>query len=161
MSVNSTLVKDSSGNGFNLRTQDVSSAQDGSLRRSLVFATPYPVDYAGGGCYQCSIQSNTVGAGLNAGAPIYSFRFVSGSMVALLRTLCLSAWSMDTGFAYGQAMFEVFVARSYTVGDTGGLAAGLSRIFAVAPRAPAAVSVATKRNIRERGCGRHEFGMTD
>lgn len=125
--VDNTKMKDSDGNEYTLRAKDVSSAQDGSLRRSLIFASHYPVNYDGGGCYQAAIRSNTVSAGLTADSIIGVLRYVTAaSLVAHLRKIRLSAWSMGNAFVAGQIYFDAYVARSFTADASGGIVASIS-----------------------------------
>jgi hypothetical protein len=121
-----TSMKDGGGDTYTLRSKDISAAQDGSTRRSLVLSTSYPVDYGSGGCYQGAFKSAAMGAGLSAGSPIFYFRNTSASLLALLREVKLSAWSTGVGFTAGLADFELYVARGFTVADTGGSAVTLT-----------------------------------
>lgn len=91
---------------FKVRAKDISTAQDGSLQFMRHLATPHPVDYGLGGCYQLTSKSGTMAAGLAANAPIYSFRWTSSTKLALLRRIRFSAYSLGTGFTAGVAVFE-------------------------------------------------------
>lgn len=110
---------------FAMRMKDTSSAQDGSLQTIRHLATPYPVDYGLGGCYQFTVKSGTMAAGLAANSPIFSFRNSSSTLLALLRRVKVSAWSLGTGFAAGLATMELYRALSWTSADSGGTADSL------------------------------------
>ena len=105
---------------FEVRSKDTSTAQDGSLHSMRHLATPYPVDYGTGGCFQMVSVSGTIGAGLSANSPIYSFRWTSSTLLALVRRVKLTAWSLGTGFTAGIGAFEMYRATSWTVADSGG-----------------------------------------
>jgi hypothetical protein len=105
---------------FKMRTKDISGAQDGSLQTMQHLASPFPVDYGVGGCFQLCSKSGIMAAGLAANSPIYSFRWTSATMNALVRRVRLQAWSLGTGFTAGLAFFDMFVCRNWTVADTGG-----------------------------------------
>lgn len=115
-----TQINNSLDSPVKLRTKDVSSAQDGSLQFNKALATPYPVDYGVYGIFHTTVKSGAVAAGLSAGAPIIAFRNSSALINALVRRIKLRAWSTGTGFAAGLITFEMYVARSFTVMDTGG-----------------------------------------
>lgn len=117
-----TILKDGSENSYSLRAVDISAAQDGSLRRTLLYSSLMPPDYAGlGGGYHHTSKSGVIAAGMTVGAPIYAFVNPSASMLALIRRVRLAAWSSAAGFAAGLAIFDMFVARGFTVLDTGGV----------------------------------------
>lgn len=121
-------IRDGNSNLFQNRMKDISTAQDGSIQRSLVLASPYPVDYGAaagvGGCYQHVAKSGSMAAGLASNAPIFSMRHsqVTPSVYALLRRVRVNAWSLGTGFTAGIATFDLYVARAFTASDTGGTA---------------------------------------
>lgn len=122
------LIRDGNSNLFTNRMKDISTAQDGSIQRSLILSSPYPVDYGAaaglGGCYQHVAKSGSMVAGLAANAPIFSMRHsqVTPNLYALLRRVRINAWSLGTGFTAGIATFDMYVARSFTASDTGGAA---------------------------------------
>lgn len=115
-----TELKDGLGNEFTYLTKDVSAAQDNSLRASRSYASLYPPEYGFGGCYQMTAKSGVMAAGLAGNSPIFSFRWTLADRVAVLRRLRLSAWSLGTGFTAGLALFDLYVARTFTIADTGG-----------------------------------------
>lgn len=105
---------------FKVRAKDISTLQDGSLQVIRHLATPCPVDYGLGGCFQLTSKSGTMAAGLAANSPIYAFRWTSSTMLALIRRIRISAWSLGTGFTAGIAVLDLVRVRSWTVADTGG-----------------------------------------
>lgn len=105
---------------FKVRSKDISSGQDGSLQTMRHLASPYPIDYGTGGCFQLTSKSGTMAAGLAANSPIYSFRWTSSSLLAVLRRIRISAWSLGTGFTAGLATVDLFRASSWSAADTGG-----------------------------------------
>jgi hypothetical protein len=122
-----TIIKDAIGNDFTLRAKDISTLQDGSLRRSMTLATLFPQDYgSSGGAYHRVGKSGVMGAGIAAASPIYSFQFMGGVSLALVRRVRFGFWSMDTAFAAGLATFDMFVARAFTAQMTGGSVADLT-----------------------------------
>jgi hypothetical protein len=118
-------IKDGLGNLFGMRMHDISPTQDGSLMRTMLFATAYPIDYGGGGVFQHCGKSNVILAGMPANSPIYSFRWTSGTELALIQRARIDAWS-NTLFASGLATFDLFAARNWTAADTGGTGANLA-----------------------------------
>ena len=122
---NNTLIKDGVGNQFNLRSKDL--YPDSSLRRSMVYATAYPADYGdAGGSFMTRIRATSMPAGVAAAAPILDFRFASPTNFALIRRVRFAFWSLGTGFAAGIATFQIFVARNFTIDDTGGNLAAIA-----------------------------------
>ena len=118
-------IKDGLGNIFTIRMRDLSSGLDGSYQRSMIFATPYPVDYGGGGVFQHCAKSNIILAAAPANSPIYSFRWASTTAFALISRARLLAWS-NTLFVGGLAIFDFFAARAFTATDSAGQAAVLT-----------------------------------
>jgi hypothetical protein len=122
-------IKDGLGNLFTIRMRDLSSAHDGTVQRSMIFATPYPVDYGIGGIYQhCARASGDIQANLTS-APIYAFRYASGGanpLLALLTKIDISAWTTTNGFLPGVCRFSLWPARPFPTQDTGGIVANLS-----------------------------------
>jgi len=113
-------LKDGLSATFKMRAKDTSATQNGSLQSVNHLATPYPVDYGIGGCFQIASKSGIMVAGVSANSPIYSFCWTSATLNALIRRVRLQAWSLGTGFTAGIAVFDMFVCRSWTVADTGG-----------------------------------------
>jgi hypothetical protein len=121
-------IKDGLGNLFTVRMRDISDATDGSYQRSMVLANLCPVDYGsvGGGSYHRGSKSGVMVANLAAASPIYAFRWSSASMYALLKRVRISVWSQDVGFTAGIAIFDLLIARPFTVQLTGGYAIDFS-----------------------------------
>jgi hypothetical protein len=112
-------LKDGGDTPFKMRAKDVSVAQDGSLQAVRHLSSAYPVDYGTGGCFQMACKSASMAAGLASASPIFSFRNSSATMNLILRRLRMNAWSLGTGFTAGLATFDLFVARSFTLSDSG------------------------------------------
>lgn len=121
-----TQLKDGLGNEFTVVTKDVSPTQNNSIRQNWHLATKYPVEHRSGGAYYTTLKSGIMVANVAANSPIVSFRFVSPSLICLLRKLELSFWNVTTAFVTGICSFDAFVARTYTSEDTGGTLAALS-----------------------------------
>src|SRR6266566_896275 len=113
-------IKDALSVAFKMRSKDTSVAQDGSIQTMRHLSVPFPVDYGVGGCFQICSKSGIMAAGLAANSPIYSFRWTSSTLNALIRRVRIQGWSLGTGFAAGIATFDMFVCRAWTVADTGG-----------------------------------------
>jgi hypothetical protein len=121
------LIKDGMGNIFTLRMRDISPQGDGSVQRSMFYATPYPVDYGVGGVYQHVAKSGSMAGSLPALSTIYSFQWAATSMVAAITSVRMMAWSTTTPFASaGPGTFDFYVARNFTVADTGGTSVNLA-----------------------------------
>src|SRR6516162_6786295 len=118
-------IKDGLGNIFTIRMKDVSALVNGSVQRSMIYASPYPLDYGAGGIFQHVAKSGTIAATMSANSPIYSFRWLSSGMIALIWRMRLVAWSVTT-FSGGLATFDLFAARNFTSSDSGGVEADLS-----------------------------------
>ena len=90
-------------------------------------STLRPVDVitGAGGSYSISVKSGIMAAGLAGAAPILAFQF-PGTGLALVRRIRFIAQGLGTGFAAGATVFDAFVARAFTVQDTGGGAATLT-----------------------------------
>jgi hypothetical protein len=117
-------IKDGLGNVFTLRMRDISTASDGSVQRSMVYSTLYPLDYGPGGIFQHCAKSGIIAAAMPANSPIYSFRWTPPGMTALIWRLRLMAWTV-TAFSGGLATFDLYIARNFTASDSGGIAANL------------------------------------
>ena len=78
-----------------------------------------PDDWGSLGFYSMAAASGTMAAGLSAASPIYSFRYGSANL-ALVKKILFSAGNTATGFTAGIITVQTFVARSFTVSDTGG-----------------------------------------
>jgi hypothetical protein len=118
-------IKDGLGNIFTIRMKDISQLLDGSLQRSMVYASLYPLDYGAGGIFQHVAKSGTIAAMLPVNSSIYSFRWSSPGMFALIWRMRMMAWTV-TAFSGGLASFDLYVARDFTAPDSGGKFANLS-----------------------------------
>lgn len=121
-----TQINNSLDSPVKLRTKDVSTAQDGSLQFNRALCTPYPVDYGTAGIFHTTVKSGAFAAGLAAGSPILAFRNPSALQNSLIRRVKFQAWSTSIGFAAGLITFEMYVARSFSVMDTGGASVSLA-----------------------------------
>jgi hypothetical protein len=115
-------IKDGLGNIFTIRMRDISPLSDGSVQRSMIYSTLYPLDYGSGGSFQHVAKSGVMAALLPANSPIYSFRWVSTGMLALVWRVRMLAWTI-TAFSGGLALFDLYAARNFTAPDGGGNAA--------------------------------------
>jgi len=126
MANDNITMKDALGNEFTLRAKDISGSGDGSIMRSMFLASLYPLDYGAGGCFQLTSKSAIMAAGLAAASPIYAFRWTSSTLLAVIKRITISAWSLNTGFVAGIGTFDVVSARAFTDSDTGGVADTIS-----------------------------------
>ena len=121
-------IKDGLGNLFTLRMRDISSQGDGSLQRSMFYATSYPIDYGPGGIFQNVAASGVMASSLPANSTIYSFWWGSTTMLAVISSVRIMAWTASaTPFTVqGPAEFDFYAARPFTVQDTGGTSINLA-----------------------------------
>jgi hypothetical protein len=104
-----------------------SQAVDTNTRAARV--TLYPNDVGLLGAYSTTVKSGIMAAGLAGAAPIVSFRWAPATnptALCVIRKMKFSLYNLGTGFAPGDALFEWYVARSFTAVDTGGGAATLT-----------------------------------
>ena len=104
-----------------------SQAVETNTRASRV--TLYPNDVGLLGAYSATVKSGIMAAGLAGAAPIVSFRWspaTNTTALATIRRMRFSMYDLGTGFAAGDVLFEAYVARAFTVQDTGGGAATLT-----------------------------------
>jgi hypothetical protein len=118
-------IKDGLGNIFTIRMKDISALLDGSVQRSMIYASLYPLDYGSGGSFQHVAKSGVIAAMMPANSPIYSFRWPAAGMMALIWRIRMMAWTV-TAFSGGLTTFDLFAARNFTASDTGGRAASLA-----------------------------------
>lgn len=78
-----------------------------------------PEDYGSLGIYSLGAPSGVMAAALAANSPIFSFRWTHATNLCLVKRVVFSAGSI-LAFAAGVAQFNLFVARSFTVVDSGG-----------------------------------------
>lgn len=91
--------------------------------------TQRPVDIGTLGSYSASIKSGIEAAGASANSPILNFRWAPATVptsLALIRRVRFRAYNLGTGFTAGNFLFDLFVARSFSVDDTGGALATLT-----------------------------------
>jgi hypothetical protein len=87
--------------------------------------TPKPVDWGSLGIYSMALVSGVMAAGLAANSPIVSFRWTTSNL-AIIKKIVFSAGNTATAFTAGTAIFNGFIARSFSASDTGGTAATLT-----------------------------------
>lgn len=88
-----------------------------------------PVDVGALGSYSATVKTGIMAAGLGAAAPIVAFLWkptTPATALCLMRKMKFSMYNLGTGFAAGDVLFEWYVARGFTVQDTGGGAATLT-----------------------------------
>jgi hypothetical protein len=115
-------IKDGLGNVFTIRMRDVGPLQDGSMQRSMIFSTPYPLDYGGGGIFQHCAQSGVMAPGMVSAGSLYAFRWPSAGMSALIFRVRLAVVAVQA-FSGGVATFSIYAARQFTAGPSGGISA--------------------------------------
>jgi hypothetical protein len=122
-------IKDGLGNLVEFRARDVSTAQDGSIMRSMMLDSLYPIDYGQGGMFQFCAKSGVIAAGIANNSPIFSFYWAGNSAqipFALIRRVRLNAWCV-VAFTTGTVTFDMFAARQFSVPDSGGNLANMNR----------------------------------
>lgn len=82
--------------------------------------SPRAEDYGTLGVYAEGQTSGLMAAGLAAAAPIFAARWGDATRFALIKRVIFSAGNDATAFAAGSVLFKLFVARSFSVADTGG-----------------------------------------
>lgn len=100
-------------------TSGVAADVGGTGFRALK-VTCMPYEYGSLGSYKLMKATGTMAAGLAGAAPIMSFRWTDATRLAVVSRVALTGLGSLTGFTAGQALFELYVARSFTVIDTGG-----------------------------------------
>lgn len=85
-----------------------------------------PYAYGALGSYKIAKLTGTMAAGLAADAPILSFRWTSSTALAVVTKVSLLGLGSLTGFTAGASTFSLFMARSFTVVDSGGTAMTIS-----------------------------------
>ena len=88
-----------------------------------------PTDVGALGSYSATFKSGIMAAGLAAAAPVLAFLWKPATVptsLALIRRVKWGWYNLGTGFAAGDVLFEMFVARAFTAQDTGGGAATLT-----------------------------------
>lgn len=82
------------------------------------------------GSYDFHLPSNTIAAGLAANSPIFSLRWTRPDAKLVLRNLYVSAQTI-VGFTAGICAFRAFIARNFTVSDSGGLSVDVTKNWIV------------------------------
>lgn len=80
------------------------------------------IDYGALGIYSLGDNSGIMAAGLAANSPIWSMRWSHATNLALIKRVVIGAGCDTVSFAAAAAAFSfgAFIARSFTVADTGG-----------------------------------------
>lgn len=113
-------IKDGLGNLFTVRMRDFSALSDGSVQRSMILATPYPLDYGAGGSFSHrALAPELPAAPALATAPIYAWQWPAATP-AIIARVRVSAWATGTPFSVGPGWFSLHVARVFTAQATGG-----------------------------------------
>jgi hypothetical protein len=105
------------------------AAQDVDSVTKAARVTLRPIDVGALGSYSHALKSGVEAAGASANSPIWNFRWAPATVptsLALIRRIKFSAWNLGTGFTAGNFVFDFFIARSFSVDDTGGTAATLT-----------------------------------
>jgi hypothetical protein len=71
--------------------------------------------------YSLGAQSGTIGAGASAASPVFAFRWASSTLVAAVKSFRVSAGGI-TAFTAGACVFDLVIARSWSVSDSSGTA---------------------------------------
>lgn len=82
-----------------------------------------PINVGALGSYSVCGLSGIMAAGLGSAAPVYAFLWkptTPTTALALIRKIRFNAWNLGTGFTAGVWTFNFFMARAFTVQDTGG-----------------------------------------
>jgi hypothetical protein len=85
-----------------------------------------PYEFGSRGSFKKSLATGTMATGLGAAAPIFSFRWTDATRLAVVTKVCLDGLGSLTGFTAGQALFKLFMARAFSVVDSGGTAGALT-----------------------------------
>lgn len=94
-----------------------------------LFVNPRPIDVGALGSYSLTVKSGIMAAGLAGASPIVAFLWKPATVatsLCLMRKMKFSMYDLGTGFTAGDVLFEWYVARAFTVQDTGGGAATLT-----------------------------------
>lgn len=79
-----------------------------------------PRDVGTLGSYMLDAMSGTMAAGLAGASPVFSCRWSDATRAMVLERFSMYARTFATAFSAGATLFELYVARSFTVVDTGG-----------------------------------------
>lgn len=107
--------------GFGGTVQEVASVD------RAAYVTQRPFQPGALGAYAIAIDNGgtVMAAGLAAAAPIYAFRWTDATRLCVLRSIKFSMGSV-VAFVAGRMLFEVVIARSWSVADTGGTTATIT-----------------------------------
>lgn len=91
-------------------------------------AVARPIDVGIGGAYLVTAISGAMAAGLAGGSTVFSLRWspATAGMLALVHRVEVAMVETGTVFTAGIGLFQLWVARSYSVNDTGGTPVVLS-----------------------------------
>ena len=82
--------------------------------------TPKPIDWGALGIYAQGAVSGVMAANLAANSPIFSYRWGDATRFSVLKKVRISAGNTSTAFSAGTIIFNMYLARSFSVADTGG-----------------------------------------
>lgn len=85
-----------------------------------------PYEFGSNGSFKKSLATGTMAAGLAGAAPIFSFRWTSTTLLAVITKIVLDGFGSLTGFTAGQALLILKIARGFSVVDSGGTAGALT-----------------------------------
>jgi hypothetical protein len=99
----------------------------GSSTTRAVRVQSCPVDYGTLGVYRFSWLSGSFAPGAITNEPVWSFRWTDATRLCVLQDLIMDGIGVSTpGFAGSFNQLKIFIARSFTVSDTGGATFTLS-----------------------------------
>lgn len=101
------------------------TTQDGTR---VVPTIQYPLGSRAAGSYAKGMLSGTIGAGLAAASPVFSFRWGSAAApvnLAIVKQVQITLGDL-VGFTAGFMHFDMFAARSFSASDSGGTAGTLT-----------------------------------
>lgn len=81
-------------------------------------ATLRPINVGTAGSYAFSALSGTMAVGLGAASTVFSARWTSSTLALIPRLLRVYAKNITTAFAAGAVLFELSVARGWSVADS-------------------------------------------
>ncbi len=106
-----------------LGTTAARTAEVGSLFKGVA-VTPKPHDVVGS--YMVAARSLEIAAGSGSAAEVWAFRNPSTTKVCAIKRIHIQANTIATGFTAGVAIFDLKVARAFTVSPTAGTTVVLS-----------------------------------
>jgi hypothetical protein len=102
---------------------------DVDANTKAMFVNERPINVGALGSYSVCVQSGIMAAGLAGASPVVAFLWKPATVttsLALVRKIRFNSWVLGTGFAAGVCTFNWFMARAFTVQDTGGGAVTLT-----------------------------------